>query len=45
MNNLAINKQKLVDEINRRVGDKILEKSNADLLIKLMALSQQMVDF
>lgn len=36
MNNLAINKQNLVDEINRRVGDKILEKSNADLLIKLI---------
>lgn len=35
-NILEENKQNLVNEINRRVEDKILEKSNADLLIKLI---------
>lgn len=29
-------KKSLIDEINRRVQDKIIEKSNADLLIKLI---------
>lgn len=29
--------QSLIDEINKRVQDKILEKSNADLLIKLIS--------
>ncbi|MCR4733704.1 MAG: site-specific DNA-methyltransferase, partial [Treponema sp.] len=29
-------KQSLIDEINKRVSDKILEKTNADLLIKLI---------
>ena len=36
MNNSETNKQNLIDEINRRVDDKILERSNADLLIKLI---------
>ncbi len=35
-NNLKISKQSLIDEINRRVDDKILEKNNAGLLIKLI---------
>lgn len=35
-NNLSVNKQHLIDEINQRVDDKILEKSNADLLVKLI---------
>ena len=29
-------KDSLIDEINKRVEDKILEKTNADLLIKLI---------
>ena len=29
-------KEQLIEEINRRVNDKIIEKSNADLLIKLI---------
>lgn len=44
MNNLAINKQNLVDEINRRVDDKILEKSNADLLIKLINQAETLTE-
>lgn len=43
-NNLSINKQNLVDEINRRVDDKILEKSNADLLIKLINQAETLTE-
>ena len=44
INNLSINKQDLVDEINRRVDDKILEKSNADLLIKLINQAETLTE-
>ncbi len=43
-NNLSTNKQNLVDEINRRVDDKILEKSNADLLIKLINQAETLTE-
>lgn len=43
-NNLEINKQSLIDEINRRVDDKILERSNADLLIKLINQAETLTE-
>ncbi len=35
-NNLMQSKQEIINEINRRVEDKIIERSNADLIIKLI---------
>lgn len=43
-NNLEINKQSLIDEINLRVDDKILERSNADLLIKLINQAETLTE-
>ena len=43
-NNLKINKQSLIDEINLRVDDKILERSNADLLIKLINQAETLTE-
>lgn len=43
-NSLELNKQSLVDEINRRVDDKILEKSNADLLVKLISQAETLTE-
>ena len=36
MNSVQQNKQVLINEIERRLEDKILEKTNAELLIKLI---------
>lgn len=44
MNNSETNKQNLIDEINRRVDDKILERSNADLLIKLINQAETLTE-
>lgn len=43
-NNLGKNKQSLIDEINCRVDDKILERSNADLLIKLINQAETLTE-
>lgn len=43
-NNLEINKQSLIDEINLRVDNKILERSNADLLIKLINQAETLTE-
>lgn len=37
-------KSSLIDEINRRVQDKIIEKSNADLLIKLINNAENLTE-
>lgn len=44
MNNSETNKQNIIDEINRRVDDKILERSNADLLIKLINQAETLTE-
>lgn len=43
-NSLELNKQSLIDEINRRVDDKILEKSNAELLVKLISQAETLTE-
>lgn len=36
MNNISTTRENLIAEIERRVEDKILERTNADLLVKLI---------
>ena len=43
-NTFEESKKSLVDEINRRVQDKIIEKSNADLIIKLINQAENLTE-
>ena len=43
-NNFEDGKRSLIDEINRRVEDKIIEQSNADLIIKLINQAENLTE-